>query len=851
MKKMLIVFFLLLRILPLLSQDYNYGLHFVSYPAKTTEMSSLILEDNQSIPIEEETCISFNMNVRNENAFGTIFRIITNTKKNIDFFFTVDDGDQRYPILVLGENVYPINCEIAFNEWIPVSICFSGKENEISFSYGSSRLTTSYSVSQLKSIQMVFGQCLFEGFKLSDLASFNLRDVRVTQNKKLTRFWKLEMHHKDVCYDSVKQVPALATNPQWMIDQYSLWKKIYSQSADQYVSFAFNSQSNEFYLVSDAENVRVFNASDGKISDINVKGGSLASMAPGRLYFDADRGNLISYSLENKAVSFFSFASQTWSDVVSDVEDQMLNNSVTFNPADSTLLSFGGYGFYRYNNILTKLNPYTKQVEDLVLRNIDPRYAAALTVYNNVLYVFGGRGCKSGRQELSPHNYCDLYAVDLTTGKTTMLWENSSIPEDFLASENMIYDETNKCFYVLSTYNTGSLLKIDTQKNTYELMAQPIGTNFSAEYLYTSLYYSPNREMIYVLVNRSNRDESFVEIFSLTNPPIPLAKFHQDAAVSEGNPSFANRQLIGIVLLLLVAIAIGSLYYLRYRKNKKEVTGTLSQQTNKDIEPFNRLPEDIKDAVITEQYYDFSKSCVCLLGGFMVKDKDGNDITEHFTPILKHLLILLIVYSVQNSKGIAGSKLIQILWYDKMEDSAKNNRNVYLSKMRLLIEKIGDVKIMNKHGFLTVNFGDDSFCDYVEAMRYFSEIKESNIQEQEIYYRLQELLLRGTLLPNTETDWIDNFKSNFSNMTLDTLHDLFLQMGDKFDADYKLKIADTIFLHDCINEEALHIKCSVLSQSGKKGIAKNVYVNFCKEYENLLDINYRHSLSEVIKKVIM
>lgn len=69
------------------------------------------------------------------------------------------------------------------------------------------------------------------------------------------------------------------------------------------------------------------------------------------------------------------------------------------------------------------------------------------------------------------------------------------------------------------------------------------------------------------------------------------------------------------------------------------------------------------------------------LVGFRVIDKEGNDITFSFTPTLKYLLILLILYTGKDSKGIIGNKLIQLLWYDKTEESAKNNRNVYMSKL--------------------------------------------------------------------------------------------------------------------------------------------------------------------------
>ncbi|MCQ4917106.1 hypothetical protein NE451_21890, partial [Bacteroides nordii] len=68
------------------------------------------------------------------------------------------------------------------------------------------------------------------------------------------------------------------------------------------------------------------------------------------------------------------------------------------------------------------------------------------------------------------------------------------------------------------------------------------------------------------------------------------------------------------------------------------------------------------------------KSSILFLDGFHVWDKNGIDITKSITPILKQLLILIIIYSVNNKKGISNVTLLELLWFDKMDESAQNNR---------------------------------------------------------------------------------------------------------------------------------------------------------------------------------
>ena len=101
-----------------------------------------------------------------------------------------------------------------------------------------------------------------------------------------------------------------------------------------------------------------------------------------------------------------------------------------------------------------------------------------------------------------------------------------------------------------------------------------------------------------------------------------------------------------------------------------------------------------------------------LLGCFNVRDKDGNDITSNFTPRLKHLLILLILYTEKNAQGILASKNTEILWPEKRETAARNNRNVNLRKLRVLLESIGDMEVMIENNFLRIKWGTGVFCDY-------------------------------------------------------------------------------------------------------------------------------------------
>ena len=109
-----------------------------------------------------------------------------------------------------------------------------------------------------------------------------------------------------------------------------------------------------------------------------------------------------------------------------------------------------------------------------------------------------------------------------------------------------------------------------------------------------------------------------------------------------------------------------------------------------------------------------------------------------------------------------------------------------------------------------------------------------------------ELLLRGVMLPNVEEDWVDSFKNDFSNRTIDFLTGL-LRNSDLSDT-FLLRIADTLFQHDFINEDALRVKCSILYKQGKKGLAKTVYDAFCKDYQSSLGTSFPTSMLDLINR---
>lgn len=839
MKKLILYILFSLNCIIVFALDRDYGVYIKSYPSLGSEYSSILLNEGKPININDsEITLSFKLQVRPEHVFGTVFRIITDTDTNIDLMFSVGKKDNRFPILVIGEEIYPINTDIVAGKWVSVKLKLNINIGKLLFSYDESNITlTKEALTETNSILTSFGYCPYENHTLVDAASINIKDIELSNSQKKLYFWRLEKHNHEICYDEIQGARAVVINPKWIIDDYISWKKIYEGEFTSSPSIAYNSNDSKFYIANNNKNLYILDTENKTCDTINVITGEYAANFPNQLVYITQTDRLLSYNLNENLFSFFDFKNHKWSNHIKPQSDHdYWNNTTSYNPIDSTLICFGGYGHYLYNNKMTVLYPNENRTAIYNLPLIDPRFSCSSIIVNDTLYIFGGRGCHSGRQELSPKNYYDFYAIDLKTRQTTKIFEipQEKINNDFLPSDNMVYNKKTKSFYAFTSINGGTLIRFDIENASYEKMSLPIEEmNKEFSYYYNNLYYYHKSNKLFVSFVYTVKSKKRVSIYEMQFPEMAIDKLTQSIQKSKSHKNYWY-----ILLAIIPAFCI--ILILRNKaKGKKRIN--IENENKTEIIDTDNI-ENAYD-ITTQNSKLYSKSSICFLGGFHAFDKEGNDITSLFTPVLKNLTILLILYTTKNNEGISVNKLIQILWADKSEKSAQNNRNVYLSKLRSILEKLGNVTILNHNSYINILFQEHTHCDYIDAVRLFNDIEnEENIE------KLIELLLYGPLLPDVENEWIDSFKNNFSNMTIDLLTQL-LKKNNVPD-NMKLKIAETLFQHDYLNEEALKMKCYILYKQGKTGIAKSIYDTFCKEYYHSIGTEYDVPLKDLISKLL-
>lgn len=817
------------------AQSADYGLHFKSQSMLVNERTSLSIEENKAYTFNEELSIYFDLFIRDEVIYGNVMTVKLPGKRHINLAF-VFHQDKTFPVLIIDDESYELADESYIGQWVPVSICFNNRTNKIRVSYNNIEKVIDLPEHNLKSLQFSFG---VEPTISGETPPMNIKDIIIRENNKPIRHWKLSHHNDDICYDEIKNAPAIATNPTWVVDNYREWKSVFTMKIDSLLGITFNPHTSLFYLIKTRE-ILLFNPTTNKTNKIDITSGFPAINYFSHIAYDELNNKIISYSLHNKELSAYSFDNNTWSlNKPNTTQPYHHNHSRVFCEADSCFYFFGGYGFYEFKCDLFRLNLKTSKIEQINYSpTISPRSASSLAVVDNTLYIFGGLGNKTGKQEMGVTNYYDLYSIDLTTNKSKRLLEVAKNGTNMLLASTMYYLPQDSAFYVASMEGDGCLMKLSLIDSSFVSVSSPIFNKEIYQEMVFDLYRAPSLNKMFLVMDKTQQSSIHnVSIYSIAYPLIEQAD-SEPRVVGMKN---LQRAFIAVILLIITSLSIILTIYL-YKKRKRKVS-----KPKADIS--HLVDESLEAEIYTinkTAFFDRSKSSICLLGVFNVIDKNGDDITINFTPRLKGLLILLILHSQQNRQGILIGKLDEILWNDKDEISARNNRNVALRKLRVLLMSLGKIDIINENGFIRISYSDDIFCDYITICDCLKQF-ENNVDGQNLVCKIIEILLYGPLLPYTTNEWLDSFKSNYSSKSIDMLNKMLVLAKNKNDRHQIIDISNCLFSHDPLNEEALAAKCSLLCAEGKKGLAKDIYDKFSKEYKASLNEEYKTQFKDLLE----
>ncbi|QBN17419.1 hypothetical protein [Flavobacterium nackdongense] len=838
MKKILLVLFTFLICLGYAQDNPYNGLLFSSNKVNKDKRTSLNLTPTTPFGFSNGFAMEFEASFHpTDGYYGNIFKILGNKNYNIDLISNFEGGSNPVFTLVVNNAIlstfqWKEIPQGGIEKWMKFKIEVDALNSSISLSINGHIITKKVKdLTEVKDYEIVFGKSNLKNFVTTDVSPMSIKHIRLYEEESLVRNWILGKHLKNnSVYDEIKNDLATTLNPIWHLDQHLYWKNAKQLRFSNLLGIAPNEKRGLVYFI-DQKAVYTYDLKTQQLDTLRYKNKPFPCQGNNFIY-NEKTNEIWSYSFDKNLISKFSFNSLSWSSNENYcVEPNFWHHNKLISPQDGSLITFGGYGHYKYKNSFKKIHPKNEVWQSVEGNStINPRYLSSAGILNKDKFlIFGGYGSKSGSQAVNSHCYYDLYTVDFNGFKTRKLWERANLDQaPFVPVGSMVIDAQSNHFYSLlydnNTFNTTlKLARIGINKFDITVFPDVIPYKFLDIKSNGNLFLDANSSKLCAIT----ANEGTVNMYSLVYPPM----LESDVFQKEATPWTTYLYAILLVLIILALIVL----FLQ-RKPKKESTTTVSREP---LAASTAFDEHYEPAA----YNKIKKSAIYLFGGFEVFDKEGKDITSQFTPTLKQLFLLILMSKSKNEKGITSHKVIENLWYDKSENSARNNKNVNISKLKLLLEKIGDVELNHENTYWNIQFGENTFCDYQYVNKMLAHIKKEGNEEDKIVEFLN-IISAGEICPDVQNEWIEPFKVEVSNRIIDGLD--FLSTNHKNLSLLEL-IANTILKYDPLNEEAIIIKCKSLYALGKKGLAKQSYDDFCKEYLTLLDAKFNVAFKDIIE----
>ncbi len=817
----------------------QYGLGFYGNEVVSDHRTSLILGNSEKICPKESYTLSFQLKFRPNVAgdFGYVFRMIDSQKNNFDLVY-----NGQFQFIYKDQKLeldFAIDSAKLRNQWNDFKIHFD-EDIWVEINGKAVKKSKSGLPNKFTCFKIYFGACDFKSLETKDVLPVNIKDIRISVGNTLLHAWDLRVLKGNLVKDQITGNTDFAVNPNWIYNDYYSWRLINE----------FNSKGAVGVTSDEMAQNLIFTGSP-KSFNYEVKSGVFNERPTENINLVLGDMSLHLKSSENSGIMRLNekqvFILDKTNPVVpnTDKVTEYWQHNLYVYPMDTAVVGIAGYGMYKYKNSFQKYSFITQKWSDIKFTGDipDPRYLAGFgSVANRTKsYLIGGYGSSTGDQLLKPGNYYDMFEIDWIENKIVRKYELPLSDSPYVFAKDLIINPKNETFYgfTFNQINFNSSLQLiqgSLNKPEFEKFALPIPFNFQDTRTEVRLFYNDIQKELLCVILEFNQDNNStdVKIYSLLTPPNKLL------AENTNGEKITDKKWS---ILILIPVLILLFWYLRKRKLQvKPLTTSLNKLEIEApvVERITFLDSEKGNFEMCDQKTDKIR----FFGGFEVINKEGEDITGHFTPLLKEMFLYLILNSIRWGKGLNSSKLDEMFWSDKDKASARNNRSVNIIKLKNLLSNVNGIEISKSSGNWKIEFDSKLiFIDYAVYRQIVSNKKVINNQDIKC---LTEIVQRGVFLPNQEFEWLDDFKSEISNNIIDAYLHYAEHLDIHSNAEEIIEIANNILLFDPVDETAMILKCKALHTLGKHSIAKSTFEKFVKEYEILYAEKFDKSFQEVV-----
>jgi len=842
----------------------SYGLGFYSHEKVADQRTSLELFPDKGYTASGNFDVSFQMSFlpEHQDYYGYIFRIVADGKTNFDLIYNKRDSrpdvageDNRHFKLIIDDHFTNIAFHVDQKElesrWTTFRLLFDIDKNRITlYVNGKSYSESNARLQNLNVFRFFWGINNFGNFKTSDCPPIKIRDIRLSANGHPQYYWPLNETTGSIAHEHNGHEDARIINPLWIRSLHYQWTPLLTSIVKGSASVAYSNKNSALYLVGEESLLKV------SLSDLSTvtryyHSGKLNLYPSNESVFDDETGILYNYYIDklSKKITAYDFNTDRWErDLaikVPGTDYWQTNNMVS--SIDSSIYIIGGYGQLTYKNSVIRYHIPDGKWNTIQPRGdyFCPRYLSSVGHADGgrTLYLIGGYGSMKGEQMLNPKNLYDFFSFDVKSKTFRKLFEFKHDGEDFAFANNMYIDPVKRTYTALTfpNYRYNSHLRLITgnlDNPNYQFVGDSIPFLFHDTHAFASLYFSKQLQKLIAvtLLRDEKKNETAIKVFSLYYPPVNK---EPAASISVKNGVSSWIKVAGGVALLIILGISGRLLYVTLRQPPYEPL----QMPLEAITTTHKFAAKAGTVKVDESPERKVNAIYCF-GDLEFFDSEGQNLIKKFSPLLKELFLVTLLHSFKNGRGVSPDKLLELLWLDKSEEDARNNRSTNVSKLKTLLSNAGNIELSKQTGNYKINFDPNViYCDYYEYLKIMENGKDLS---KEGLISLISIINRGSFLPSIEYQWLDTIKSDVSNGTTDFLIHSLSNLSIEGNAELIITVANCMFLFDTVNEEAMTAKCKALAYLGKHSLAKSTFEKFQKEYEHLYGENYRKKFNEIL-----
>jgi DNA-binding SARP family transcriptional activator len=847
MWKFILLLFLAVHLITNAGYAQSYGLRFSSHEVVQERRTTLNITSSGTLCFKKEAEISFDLNFLpyKETYFGYVVRIIAANNQNIDLVYNQKERTFNFLIGESFSRAFAVDSMALFGKWTHFSIRFDLEHNEAAIAVndkfiakGPARLGTPVCT------RVFFGTNTYEGFQTVDIPPMNLRNIVVKEGNAVKYNWPLSENTGNTAVDIVEGKSAAINNANWIGPKHRNWSLMQQWDINGTPSVAFDKNTEVLYIVA-ADSLYNISFKNEQQHAVRLTQ-RLDSLMPGnQSIFNPFTNKLYNFYIDHKKAGAYDSIARKWEVNYSpDLLTVFWQANKFISAADSSLYVLGGYGQMQYKNTVQRYHFADRKWDSIPTtgERLTPRYLAATGTTENgdTAYILGGYGSNSGNQVVNPRHYYDLMAYAVKDRSFHKVYQLPEPPAQFCFANSLVIDPATKAYYALifpddKFSTTLQLIEGSLVEPKYAPLADAIPYSFHDIKSFADLYYcKDSKKLVAVTLYTSKENITTVKVYTLEFPP--------DVMITDSSrlPDFA-----GWYYLLLIPLgALGIMLLLKRRRQPASTNTPAAAPVKKPVEQTPVAPAPAPEATVEPERMPEPApekiGHVFFFGPFEVQDKDGQDVTKFFTPLLKELFLLIAINTIRSGKGISSDKLYATLWRDKSSKEAQNNRSVNMVKLKAILDKLGTCAFVKEADRWSLQYAT---ADIRVDLAVFQQLLQAPrpLQKQPVR-ELLSMLRRGSFLPDANYTWLEDIQSEISNNALDILTAAARQF--KTDPELLIEIADSIFLFDPVNEEALHLKCSSLVLLGRHSLAKTAFNKFTKEYLHMYGEEFPHSFTD-------